>query len=41
MHLMTAKENMIGITGTNARPSIASTFGVDCIDLFKIKMKLY
>jgi len=26
--LMAAKENMIGITGTNARPSIAPTFGV-------------
>lgn len=25
---MAAKENMIGITGTNARPSIAPTFGV-------------
>jgi len=27
--LMAAKENMIGITGTNARPSIAPTFGVE------------
>lgn len=27
--IMAAKENMIGITGTNARPSIAPTFGVD------------
>ncbi|QRN86293.1 Ldh family oxidoreductase [Clostridia bacterium] len=27
--LMATKENMIGITGTNARPSIAPTFGVD------------
>lgn len=26
---MASKENMIGITGTNARPSIAPTFGVD------------
>ena len=26
---MAAKENMIGITGTNARPSIAPTFGID------------
>ena len=26
---MAAQENMIGITGTNARPSIAPTFGVD------------
>ncbi len=26
---MAAKENMIGITGTNARPSIAPTFGVE------------
>jgi len=27
--LMAAKENMIGLTGTNARPSIAPTFGVE------------
>ncbi len=27
--LMAAKNNMIGITGTNARPSIAPTFGVE------------
>ena len=27
--IMAAKENMIGITGTNARPSIAPTFGVE------------
>ncbi|HOY33023.1 MAG TPA: Ldh family oxidoreductase [Bacteroidales bacterium] len=27
--LMAAKSNMIGITGTNARPSIAPTFGVE------------
>lgn len=27
--LMAANENMIGITGTNARPSIAPTFGVE------------
>jgi L-2-hydroxycarboxylate dehydrogenase (NAD+) len=27
--LMAAKENMIGITGTNARPSIAPTFGTE------------
>ncbi len=27
--LMAAKANMIGITGTNARPSIAPTFGVE------------
>ena len=27
--LMATKENMIGITGTNARPSIAPTFGVE------------
>ena len=27
--LMAAKENMICITGTNARPSIAPTFGVE------------
>ena len=27
--LMAAAENMIGITGTNARPSIAPTFGVE------------
>jgi LDH2 family malate/lactate/ureidoglycolate dehydrogenase len=27
--LMAAKENMIGFTGTNARPSIAPTFGVE------------
>ena len=27
--LMAIKENMIGITGTNARPSIAPTFGVE------------
>jgi len=27
--LMAASENMIGITGTNARPSIAPTFGVE------------
>lgn len=27
--LMAAKEDMIGITGTNARPSIAPTFGVE------------
>ncbi len=27
--LMAAKHNMIGITGTNARPSIAPTFGVE------------
>jgi L-2-hydroxycarboxylate dehydrogenase (NAD+) len=27
--LMAAKENMIGITGTNARPSVAPTFGVE------------
>jgi L-2-hydroxycarboxylate dehydrogenase (NAD+) len=27
--LMAIKEDMIGITGTNARPSIAPTFGVD------------
>ena len=27
--LMAAKENMIGIAGTNARPSIAPTFGVE------------
>jgi L-2-hydroxycarboxylate dehydrogenase (NAD+) len=27
--LMAVKENMIGITGTNARPAIAPTFGVD------------
>ncbi len=27
--LMAAKQNMIGITGTNARPSIAPTFGVE------------
>ena len=26
---MAAKENMIGVTGTNARPSIAPTFGID------------
>ena len=26
---MAANENMIGITGTNARPSIAPTFGID------------
>ena len=26
---MAAKKNMIGITGTNARPSIAPTFGID------------
>jgi L-2-hydroxycarboxylate dehydrogenase (NAD+) len=29
--LMAVKENMIGITGTNARPSIAPTFGVENI----------
>jgi len=27
--LMAEKENMIGVTGTNARPSIAPTFGVE------------
>ena len=27
--LMASKNNMIGITGTNARPSIAPTFGVE------------
>ncbi len=27
--LMATKENMIGVTGTNARPSIAPTFGVE------------
>ena len=27
--LMAVRENMIGITGTNARPSIAPTFGVE------------
>ncbi|MBK7132596.1 MAG: Ldh family oxidoreductase [Bacteroidales bacterium] len=27
--LMAVKENMIGITGTNARPSVAPTFGVE------------
>ncbi len=27
--IMATKENMIGITGTNARPSIAPTFGVE------------
>ncbi len=27
--LMAAKENMIGVTGTNARPSIAPTFGIE------------
>ena len=27
--LMAVKENLIGITGTNARPSIAPTFGVE------------
>lgn len=27
--MMAAKQNMIGITGTNARPSIAPTFGVE------------
>src|SRR5665647_1285817 len=27
--IMAARENMIGITGTNARPSIAPTFGVE------------
>ena len=27
--MMASKEDMIGITGTNARPSIAPTFGVD------------
>ncbi|HOY37882.1 MAG: Ldh family oxidoreductase [Bacteroidales bacterium] len=27
--MMAAAENMIGITGTNARPSIAPTFGID------------
>lgn len=27
--LMAARENMIGITGTNARPAIAPTFGVE------------
>ena len=27
--MMAARENMIGITGTNARPSIAPTFGVE------------
>ena len=27
--MMASKENMIGITGTNARPSIAPTFGVE------------
>ncbi len=27
--LMAASENMIGITGTNARPSVAPTFGVE------------
>ncbi|RPJ09307.1 MAG: Ldh family oxidoreductase [Spirochaetaceae bacterium] len=27
--LMAIKENMIGITGTNARPSVAPTFGVE------------
>src|SRR5665811_2329238 len=27
--IMAAKQNMIGITGTNARPSIAPTFGVE------------
>jgi len=27
--LMAAEENMIGVTGTNARPSIAPTFGVE------------
>jgi LDH2 family malate/lactate/ureidoglycolate dehydrogenase len=27
--MMAAKENMIGISGTNARPSIAPTFGVE------------
>ena len=27
--LMATRENMIGITGTNARPSIAPTFGVE------------
>lgn len=27
--LMAEKENMIGITGTNARPSIAPTFGIE------------
>jgi LDH2 family malate/lactate/ureidoglycolate dehydrogenase len=27
--LMAIKENMIGITGTNARPSVAPTFGID------------
>jgi LDH2 family malate/lactate/ureidoglycolate dehydrogenase len=29
--LMAVKENMIGITGTNARPSVAPTFGVENI----------
>jgi len=29
--LMAVRENMIGITGTNARPSIAPTFGVENI----------
>ncbi len=28
--MMAARAGMIGITGTNARPSIAPTFGVDC-----------
>ncbi len=28
---MAVKENMIGITGTNARPSVAPTFGVDAM----------
>jgi len=27
--IMAARENMIGITGTNARPSIAPTFGIE------------
>ena len=27
--LMAVRENMIGITGTNARPSVAPTFGVE------------
>src|ERR1035437_3392793 len=27
--LMAVRENMIGVTGTNARPSIAPTFGVE------------
>jgi len=29
--LMAAKENMIGIIGTNARPSVAPTFGVEAM----------